>query len=466
MVLSTATQLGSTVVINASGGGVLNGHQQVRPILLQADQSEHTRLDVFDTGHLLGRFAISSVRNVQLSVAGADVITVDDSNDFPFAPGTTISLFGSGNNSLTLTGSQPVGNPPDLTPGRSVSNSLGLAVIQPIDFKEVYTAGTASRAGSLSLGGALFQFSSAIRSVSDDVQTGTLVVNAPGQSVSAFDLNNQGGVTEELVGLAGDGGGGGTLTFRNKRDVSLEMQSAGASAFLGDTAAASGLRFFNIDLLGQNQTLDINATPSNVRTVVSARGLFDQVNLGANSGRVDINGNGVAGVTLGSNDIDFSKSVTSGIRQHVFVSGASRFRVEDGGNVRSRERMTVTDSTISGTGMFGNDSVAVHYSSSAPLIDTGRLANTYTVAGAHFLAISNQFSNAGMSVLVTVDPGSHLSLSLFNKNAAAGSLLISAQGATFNPLAPTTPDGTETVTFAGGVTSKVAYRGFRSVVHS
>jgi hypothetical protein len=56
---------------------------------------------------------------------------------------------------------------------------------------------------------------------------------------------------------------------------------------------------------------------------------------------------------------------------------------------------------------------------------------------------------------------------MFNQNPAAGSLFISAAlGAGFNPFSPTTPNGTETVTFFGGFTSTVIYQGFGSVGHS
>jgi hypothetical protein len=56
---------------------------------------------------------------------------------------------------------------------------------------------------------------------------------------------------------------------------------------------------------------------------------------------------------------------------------------------------------------------------------------------------------------------------LANNNPNTGSLFISAPGGTFNPLIPTTPNGTETVTFgSSGLTSAVKYSGFASVVHS
>jgi hypothetical protein len=53
-----------------------------------------------------------------------------------------------------------------------------------------------------------------------------------------------------------------------------------------------------------------------------------------------------------------------------------------------------------------------------------------------------------------------------NENPTTGSLSISAPGGTFNPLTPSTPDGTEKVTFPGDVPSAVTYFGFDSVAPS
>ena len=50
------------------------------------------------------------------------------------------------------------------------------------------------------------------------------------------------------------------------------------------------------------------------------------------------------------------------------------------GTVTTQEQVKVTESTISGIGLFGNSGVVVGYQDTIPLIFTGRLANTYTVA--------------------------------------------------------------------------------------
>jgi hypothetical protein len=78
------------------------------------------------------------------------------------------------------------------------------------------------------------------------------------------------------------------------------------------------------------------------------------------------------------------------------------------------------------------------------------------------LSLNDDFSNAGMTVRVSVDSNSALNLGMFNLNPAAGSLSISAAGGTFIPASPTTPDGTEQVVFSSGF-STVGYEGFGSV---
>jgi hypothetical protein len=447
LVLSTATQVLSTLNITADPGTATN----VRSILMEVDATDPTKLDVLDTGTVLGKFTISSISNVNVNVAGNDASKVDDSNGLPFAPGTAISLAGTGpNNSLALLG------------------SLALN----LNGNEVFTAGTAAIPGSLSLGtgfgSVVFTFSSTIASVTDDLSTTQLIVQARGQAVSQVGPNS---ITERLKGLAGAGGAGNTLTFRDKASVILDLNSDNASANLNATAAPIGLTDFGVDVFGKNDKVIIGATPSTVRTtVVIAGAQNDSVNLQGNSGPVTLFCNNTTVVDLGSNITDSSKSLTSGIKNTVTVIAAEILNILDGGNGTTQENMTVTESTISGTGMFGNNGVVVHYEETVPTFETGRLANTYTVADSHpgatffsGVSINDDFSNAGLSVQVSVDSGSALHLSLFNKDPASGSLFISTVSGTFNPPAPTTPDGSETVTFTSGSTSTVFYEGFNSV---
>jgi hypothetical protein len=450
MMLSTATQVGSTLLITASAGTAAS----VRPIVMEVDAIDHTKIDVIDAGTLLGKFPMSSIHRVNVTVAGDDAIKVDDSNGLPFALATLISLSGGGgNNSLDLVGSQAL----------------------QLNGNEVFFAGT-SGGGALGLGtdvgSVVFSFSSAIGSVTDDLATPQLIVQAPGQAVSLVGGN---GTSETLKGLAGTGGAGNTLEFRGKSSVRLELDSPSATATLNATAAAIGLGSFEVDVFGQQDRVIVNATPSNVRTIVSvAGGQDDSVNLRGNAGPVNINGNATTVVALGTDTTNTSLSVTSGIKGDVTVVAAEALQILDGGNVTSQEQMTVTESTVSGTGMFGNNAVVIQYEDTFLLFETGQLANTYTVKpshpGATFFAggisINDDFSSAGFSVIVNVDSGSGLGLSLFNHNPANGFLFVVAPGATFNPFAMTTPDGSEDVTFLVGLASQVIYEGFDTVGHS
>jgi hypothetical protein len=440
LVLSTVTLSGTTLNIGATPNDT---------ILLRDDPATPGTLDVSDTAGLLGKFATSSFNTVKVSVTGNDAIKVDDSNGGPFATGTLMTLDGSGaKNSLALIGSLP--NP---TGG------------------ETFTAGRAGLPGDLGTGIGEFTFSSAISSVTDDlIDTGQLLVKAPGQAVTLAGPNGQ---TETLNGLAGAGGGGNSLTFRGKTSVRLELDSPNAVASLNANQADAKLKFFLVDAFGNQDTVNINATPNLVQTNVEMSGgaQNDSVNLRGNFGPVTINGDSTTVVALGTNNTDSSQSVTSGIRNNVFVEGAEALQILDGGNAATQENMKVTESTISGTGMFGSNSVVVTYEGDTDLeIETGRLANTYTVAGSHpgagfvsFVSINDDFSNAGLSVHVNVDGGSGLALGLFNQDPANGSLLISAPFGTFNPPLGSVPNGNTDISFAGGLSSTVVYEGFDSV---
>ncbi len=455
LVLSTASLVGSVLTVTADPGsnfgvapsfaGSGSTVNAPRPITFQAVRGNPLELDVFDSGALLGQFKIASIKTINVSVAGRDAIDFDDSNDLPFAAGTNIFLNGSGSNSLSLTGSHTVDN------------------------GEAYYAGSGPRLGELFVGGATFNFGEAIGSVTDTVKTtGPLVVTAYGPSSTT--LSGQNGVTQQLTGLANFGGGGDTLTFSNKSLVNLELSSTGSSVALNATAAAAGERSFVVDLFGKDEPLYINATPSAVDTSVVAAGQNNVVELSANSGRVFIDGNSSTLAFLGT---AWPAPTTAGIKQDVFVSGVGALDVIDTGNVTKEEHVTVTESTVSGAGLFGNDAAVLHYSATSLAIATGQLANTYTVVGSHPgarfasgpIVIDDGSALAGLSVQVGVDAGSDLDLRLYNDGGAVnGDLYIQTLLGGVNPESPTFGTGTETVTFEGGYTSTVSYVGFSSVV--
>jgi hypothetical protein len=197
---------------------------------------------------------------------------------------------------------------------------------------------------------------------------------------------------------------------------------------------------------------------------------------------------------------------TSGIKANVFINGAKSIVVDNAHNATTQEHVTVTESTVFGTGLFGNSAAVLHYSGLALgpqnglTIDTGSRHNTYAVKGsqpgARFTpdkivivdraVAPSPFSllatNGGLDVSVSVDSGSGLNLSLFDdSDIVNGTLSISAVGpAFFNPSAPTFGQGTETVTFVRllplgvtgpvppifpifGLPSTVSYSGFKSI---
>jgi hypothetical protein len=146
------------------------------------------------------------------------------------------------------------------------------------------------------------------------------------------------------------------------------------------------------------------------------------------------------------------------------------------GNHSAHEHVTVTESTVSGTGLFGNNAVRLHHGNTATVvIGTGQPADTYTVVGSHPGArFGSQIeidghSTVGMNVPVALDARSGLNLSLLNEGGATpapASLFISAPGGRFSKPTPTLPAGIEDATFTGGLVSEVVYNGFTSVTHS
>jgi len=452
LVLSTAKLVGTTLEVVASPGTV----NHLRQITFQADPHKAGFLDVLDDGILLGGkpFAISAIKNVTVGVAGFDSVTVDDSNGLPFATGVNVSLFGKGtSNSINVTGSRP------FTPG-----SL-----------EGYTAGDGAIDGSLAtLAGNTFQFSNAISSVTDSIRSDGILTDAFGSKVT---LSDSSGVTQKLSGMS-IGGAGDTFTYKNKGFVGLGLDSANASASLNATAVAAGEQTFSVALRGNDASVDIKATPSNVETDVLAGGVSlsntSRVNLEANSGVVKISGGSATTVTVGQ-AAAAGTLVTSGIKANVSVAGVGVLTVDDSGNGRTQENVKVTESTISGTGLFGNNAVTLTYTNppGATLsLVTGQLADTYAIAGskpgANFssqIEITGE-SKMGLSVAVTLDAESGLNLELTNVHPGhpvPASLSITALGGTFSRVPPSVPIGIEDVTFPGGLLSEIGYDGFNNV---
>jgi hypothetical protein len=286
-----------------------------------------------------------------------------------------------------------------------------------------------------------------------------------GQAVS---LTGSNGVTQTLSGLSA-GGAGDILTFSNKELVDLELAQSNATANLDATAAATGEQFFVVSMLTGNGNLTINATPSNAETDVVAHGGF--IDLAGNSGAVSIEGDSATGVTLGK--AVPSGAVTSGINANVSVSNVGTLAVDDHGNQTTQENVTITESTISGTGMFGNNSVTVTYNNiGAVNILTGQEIDTYNVVGSNPSVTPTHinifdFSTVILKAEASLGPDSGLDLTLDNgaiSNHAPASLVVNAIGAVIetadtNPITHLPlPTGGESVSFpqvANNVPSQV-----------
>jgi hypothetical protein len=463
MVLSSASLVGSTLQVAADPGTpphFVRGRGFIPPIIqqinFQLDAKQPGMLDVSEGATSLGQFPIGSIKNVDVSLAYLDAVNVDDSNGLPFRPGTTVALSASSGyaNSLNLTGSQVIGD------------------------GETYVAGSGAQGGSLSLAGSTYQFSGAISSVTDTIQTtDPLLVETLGDGVGVT-LNGQGGATQQLTFQGFNDVGAvvttGTLTFGNKTVVELALLGGSDTALLNATAAAAGEKFFEVDLYSASQFASIDATPSTVDTRIFA-GNGDDVTLLANSGRVDIHGSWSTNVTLGDNYLGQGAGgdSTAQINADVFVTGAESLLVDDSANATTHEDVRVTESTVSGTGLFGNSAVVLHYSDlSTGFYDglhilTGKLSNTYTVAGsqpsATFGAWIKIDGTAPGASSVTVDLNSQSGLNLLLR-PDGGSLFISASHGNFNSSTNWQDPYTETITFVGGgLTSTVNYLGFNSV---
>jgi hypothetical protein len=462
--LSTVKLSGTTLQVDAApgfAGPSAPGHPNVhlRQITFEVDPRQSTKLEILDNGTPLARYFIASIKEVDVSLAGLDKVIIDDTSGQPFAPKTQVLLTGSNANSvLELTGSQSI---------------IG----------ETYFGGDASQEASVALGsvvggsgGYSIHFSSAINSVIDSVTTTVSpVVETYGLNVT---LSSQVDGTQSLSGLNIGGSGGGTYTFSNKKFIGLDMLNASASLNLNATTAAAGEQELDVALLATGQSVQINGTPGTVTTSVAAFEDGASVSLVANSGSVSLTGNySTTVVTLGQVGQGLnSLATTAGINANVSVIGVRTLIVADNGNTTTQENVTVTESTISGSGLFGSDAVKLTYSNTVKLIlRTGQLVDGYLVAGSKAGArFSSQiefadFSKVGLNVIVFVDAGSLLNLglgNLFGSPNTASLYIVAAAGGTFSQFIPNTPNGTEDVTFGGTDTSQIVYDGFGSVTHS
>jgi hypothetical protein len=448
---TSVQQIGKTLFLDAAPGGP-GSQYTIRQITLESNGAG--QMQVLDNGNLVNKnqpINIGSINAVNITVAGLDEVNINDSNGMPFATGTTVTLLGSGaGNSMALFGSQ------------AVSGS------------ETYVAGGASfTPGMVWLDGLTFQLSNAIASVNDEIAiTGTLDVQTSGTNVVLAGSN---GFAQTLSGMGF--GGGDTLTYANKFDVKLDEYAASANILLNATAPAALEGFFTVQLHSAGDTTTIAATPSSVFTRVRAdiAPVANQatVKLQANAGGVAINGTSSTQVNVGQPQGN-GLSSTKGIQSNVLVLGAGSLFLSDSGNVSTTENVTVTESSISGTGLFGNNGVTLVYGNVGTLdLVTGQDGANYTVKGSHpgaqftskinITFFSTLLSNVPIRADVYVDSGSRLNLQLYNQTKQQGTLLdIHTAG---NASLPGTPSGTVDVSFPGvpNSLSQIGYHNFSLV---
>jgi hypothetical protein len=430
-----AVQEGNSLFINVAAGQNLE--------LSELNPTGNRQIELFDNGQVFAQFSINSIQNVGISVHGNDQVIIDDSDGMPFATGSNISFTGSGtDNSITLQG------------------------LRSIDTGEVYTVGataSTSPTSSIGLDGLKFQMNSAIDSVTDFLEKtgGPLVVNASSsQNVSLTSLGNG---LQRLSDLGP--GGGGTFTFANMPSLQLNESAADVTVNVDTPQAASEEQRISINTSGLGDTVVIAA--DGVGTAVHTAGSDSEVVLQAITAPVSVTGDSSTTPTttlfIGQPQGN-SGDVTSGIQANVVANGINTLIVDDSGNVSTKENVKVTESTVSGTGLFGNNAATLSYGNVTTLdIESGQLADTYTVEASsstaqfhtriNLLDDSNQLFNA--KVDLDAHSGLTLGLDKLSKQGKADLFIDAPHGKFHNSK------GVITVSFHGGLTSTIHNNGFK-----
>jgi hypothetical protein len=417
-----------------------------QPAVIDIQSDGHGNTVVTALGQNAIQFPTAPVRSFSLFVQNGSYVHVDDSNGMPFAYGTAVDLNGTG-------GAQGI--------------FLSLQGSRTVSGNETYVAGGMPQTpGVIYLDNSTFTLHSAITGVFDSIPiTGVLDVQTSGTGVQLVSYGP--GYAQFLSGMGV--GGGDNLGYECKPAVNLETYAPNASIFLDAPDAAVGENSFTVNMHAAGETTTLDETPKNVLTVANAQPSATNANvaLWGNFGPVLIAGNSSTGVSVGY-PLSSTGTITQGIEANVTVENASYLVVNDSGNVSTFENVLVTDHTISGTGLFGNDAPTLSYFGIG-LIDvlTGQLADGYTVApsspNAVFTSNIDIFSNSYWAFHVTVDvnAASHLNLSLDNLHPQLGVLVVNSNGAVLLP--GTHPNGTIDVFFSGQATSVISYGGFDDV---
>jgi hypothetical protein len=445
-VLSSAGLSGvndSVLTISASAGSV--GH--TRYITLEElNPTGNRQIEVFDSvqGNI-GDFFINPLTKININVSNLDQVDIDDSSGMPFATGSTISFSGSGGNSVQFGGSRAIAG------------------------NEYYYAGTAQNPESeMQEDGLTFQFDKSITTIGDFIAiTGSLNVTTFSPSVLLTSTSYS-----DVQTLSNLGPGANILTYAQKPFVTVNEFGANANVILDATTSTGGEHQFIAKLWGTGETAIVATTPnSGMQTVVDAIGSQATEELQRNSSLVFLEGNSSTTTFVGL-PVGNGQESLRGIDADVSVVGAGLLLVENNGNHTLAEDVTVTESSISGVGLFGNNAAEVTFNGvSTVSILSGAAADTYNIEGTtpgQNIPQINIFDDSAVSFSATVDVNSmsRMNVQLFNESTnphARASLTIDAVGGHFSNPHPQPGNGSEDVTFSNGNSDAVAYFGFTSI---
>ncbi len=430
MVLSTAGLSGSTLQIFVSPNSTVE--------LFESVSGANRQVEVTGvTGN--PQFAINSIKATEITFlggSGGSSAIIDDNDGMPFQSNSTITFNGGGsNNKVFLDGSRSIDTAGDY----------------------LATGEASQTEASLTMDNLTFDFTSAVTSVNDSIQlAGPLNVTTNSQNVV---LSAPAPETQSLSNL---GIAAGIFDYSNMGTVNLTETAAGAQINLDTSIAASLESQFNVITDNTGDTVQIAATPSSVSTGVQVLDRDSEVVVQANSGAVSISGvPGSTSVILGQLNSN-QEFVTNGIKANVHVSNVGNLIVENGGNVSTKETVKVTQSSISGTGLFGNNAAVVTYGGVGTVdINSGQLQDSYTVEAssstASFSSQINLFddSSEAFSAHVFLDAKTDLRVSLQNETSKAGKLFIDAPGAKFE-----NSNGVVDAHFDGVLSSQIDFQGF------
>jgi hypothetical protein len=429
--------------------GVLNIYN-VAPghaIELACNANNNNEIEVYDISNsaaVVFQANKQTINTINIRLGSNGGLSIDDSNGMPFAANTLVSISGSG-----------------------TGNALGIGGSRTVTGNETYVPGSGSSAAKLSVDNSTIDFTSTINAFTDFLPiTGTDDVQASGTNVVL------GKFSGTLTGLS-TGAGGSLLNFANKPTVQLDENAANATIHLNGVAENSQ-SLFEVNLHGAGDSTIIAATPvgvvTEVQTDIAPVANSASVILDANTGPVVVNGNSSTALRIGQ-QLSNGLFSTQGIQGNVTVQGAGSLSLLDNGNNSTAQNVTVTEKSVSGTGLFGNNNVVLSYGGVTNLsIDSGQLADQYTVEGSGpYVEFSTKISltdSSNTSFRADVYAGifNDLNLSLFNTTPVAAAQLFIHTISSQTVSNPTPLQGVVDVTFAGVFTDQISYDGFTPVV--